>query len=76
MLDNAVDWFVERDGQFERLQPDSSGCYRSEVFKGLWLDPAALIRRDMAKVFEVVQQGLATAEHAQFVADLKAKSGA
>jgi hypothetical protein len=43
------------------------------VFPGLWLDPVALAKRDMAKVFEVLEQGLATPEHAAFVAEFQAK---
>ncbi|MGQ4810223.1 hypothetical protein NKDENANG_03672 [Candidatus Entotheonellaceae bacterium PAL068K] len=37
VLDQEVDWFVLREGQYERLQPDIDGCLRSEVFAGLWL---------------------------------------
>jgi hypothetical protein len=63
-------WFVRRGGQFERLTPDQDGVYRSQVFPGLWLDTAALVRRDMARVLSVLQQGLASADHAAFVARL------
>ena len=34
-----------------------TGIYRSEVFPGLWLDPAALIRGDSRRVVEVVGAG-------------------
>jgi Uma2 family endonuclease len=76
VLENAFDWFVQRQGKFERLPQDASGVYRSEVFPGLWLDPIAMANRDMAKVLGVLQQGLATAEHAAFVKDLQAKHAA
>jgi Uma2 family endonuclease len=72
VLDEEVDWFVLREGQYERLQPDSDGLFRSEVFGGLWLDPAALVREDLATVLTTVQQGLASSEHAAFVARLHA----
>lgn len=65
-----IDWFVRRAGQFVRLDPDASGVYRSEVFPGLWLDAAALLRGDLATVLSVLQQGLADAEHAAFVSRL------
>jgi Uma2 family endonuclease len=71
VLEQQVDWFVLRGGHFDRLAPDPAGCYRSEVFPGLWLDPAALVRRDLAAVLVTLQQGLATAEHAVFVAALQ-----
>src|SRR5713226_1639652 len=35
MLDREVDWFVWRQGRFERLAPDATGLLRSEVFPGL-----------------------------------------
>ncbi|MGL4460837.1 MAG: Uma2 family endonuclease [Planctomycetia bacterium] len=68
--DAAVDWFVLRDGRYESM-PSQDGLYRSEVFPGLWLDPAALIAGDLARVTAVVQLGLASPEHAAFVASLK-----
>jgi Uma2 family endonuclease len=76
VLEKAFDWFVQRQGKFERLSPDASGLFRSEVFPGLWLDPLAMANRDMAKVLEVLQQGLASEEHAAFVTELQAKHAA
>lgn len=45
-------------------------CYliKSQVYPGLWLDVAALLSGDMAKVLTVLQQGLSSPEHANFVA--------
>ena len=71
VLDHEVDWFVLRAGQYERLPVDSEGLLRSEVFPGLWLDPAALLRGDLTMVLAVVQRGLASPEHAAFVARLQ-----
>ena len=65
-----VYWFVSRNGQFVELTPGADGIFRSEMFPGLWLDPTALLRRDAARIREVLQQGLATAEHTAFVARL------
>jgi len=62
----AIDWWVAREGQYVALQPDAQGILRSEVFPGLWLDPAALLRRDLPQVLAVLQQGLATPEHGAF----------
>ena len=72
VLDQQFDWFVLRAGQFQPLAPDSAGLLRSEVFPGLWLDAAALLRGDMPRVLAVVQEGVATAEHAAFVQQLQA----
>jgi Uma2 family endonuclease len=73
--DGAVDWFVLRDGQYDRLGAGPNGIIRSEVFPGLWLDPAALLRRDMVRVDEVARLGLASPEHAGFVGELGERAG-
>jgi Uma2 family endonuclease len=69
--DQAVDWFVLRQGQYAALPLSSAGYYQSEVFPGLWLDPTALVRFDSAAVLQVLQQGLASPEHAAFVVRLQ-----
>ena len=56
---------------YEPLPVGQDGIYRSEVLPGLWLDPDALIRGDLLTVFQVVQQGLASPEHAAFVRRLE-----
>jgi hypothetical protein len=68
VLEREIDWFALRDGQYERMPTDAQGLVRSEVFPGLWLDPSALIRGDLATVLAVVQHGLASPEHDAFVA--------
>ena len=71
VLDRAVDWFVLRDDRYERLEPGADAILRSAAFPGLWLDPAALLSGDSARVLAVLQQGIASAEHAEFVARLQ-----
>ena len=70
VLDQAIDWFVLRAGHYERLVPDAQGILRSEVFPGLWLDTAAVLRGDIAAVLATVQHGLASPEHEAFVVHL------
>src|SRR6185437_2444237 len=50
VYDEAVDWFVFRNEQFERHSPDANGSFKSAVFPGLWLDAAALVCGDAASV--------------------------
>jgi hypothetical protein len=69
VLDQAIDWFTLRSGDFEQLPLGPDGILRSEVFPGLWLDPAALLRGDMIRVIQVLDQGLASPEHAAFNAN-------
>ncbi|HBI42421.1 MAG TPA: Uma2 family endonuclease [Planctomycetales bacterium] len=75
VLDQEIDWFVLRDGRYDRLRPDAEGVYRSEIFPGLWLDTAALLRGDIAGMLATVQRGIASPEHGAFVDRLNAASG-
>jgi hypothetical protein len=70
--DAAIDWFVLREGRFDRLIPDADGVTRSVVLPGLWLDAAALLVTDLARVHAVLRDGLADPKHAAFVANLAA----
>jgi hypothetical protein len=67
---DRVHWFVRRRKRFKVLPPGPDGIYRSEVFPGLWLDPDALFADDLDRLVEVLEQGLATPEHAAFAAQL------
>ncbi|MGV3724331.1 MAG: Uma2 family endonuclease, partial [Actinomycetota bacterium] len=55
-----------------RPAPDPDGVFRSKVFPGLWLAPQALLRGDSAAVRAVVERGVASPEHAEFVRRLAA----
>jgi hypothetical protein len=76
VLDDAIDWFVLRGSQYERLPLAADGCYHSEVFPGLWLDPQALLAGNLLTVLHALQRGLATPEHQQFVERLAAQARA
>ena len=65
--DGEIDWYSLQKGEYIQLQPNSEGIIYSEVFPGLWLDKAALLTGNLIKVIEVVQLGLAIAEHQNFV---------
>ena len=71
--DKLLEWYVLRDDGFE-LQPlPEDGIYRSETFPGLWLNAAAMLLRDGKSVMRVLNEGLATNEHAAFVARLESR---
>lgn len=74
--ENRIDWFVLHQGQYDPLKADANGILRSEVFPGLWLDSAALFRRDLPALMATLRKGCATPEHAAFVARLQAAGGA
>jgi Uma2 family endonuclease len=64
--DRELDWFRLTEGKYILLESNSEGIIKSEVFPGLWLDKEALLAGNLAKVIEIVQQGLTTVEHQNF----------
>lgn len=68
--DGQIDWFALRDGAYVRLTPDASGVTSSRVFPGLRLALPALLAGDVAQVMAELHNGLGTAEHTAFVAQL------
>ena len=73
VYEQRLDWFAWRAGGYEALPPGKGGRLQSEVFPGLWLQPAALWDRDLARLVAVLQEGLASPEHAAFVARLQTR---
>ena len=67
-----VFWFVLRDAGYEPLEAGDDGTYRSEIFPGLWLDPQSLLDLDGLRIRAVLQQGLESPEHAEFLRKLGA----
>jgi Uma2 family endonuclease len=65
--EQQLSWFRLEAGEYVPSHPDSDGVIRSRVFPGLWLDVAALLKDDMAEVLAILQQGLASSEHSDFV---------
>jgi len=73
VLDQQFDWFVLTNDEYQRLNLDYDGILKSPGFPGFWLDAAALLRGDQARVMETVWQGTASPGHAEFVHQLAAK---
>lgn len=69
--DAEIDWFQLVEENYVPLAGDASGIVKSAVFPGLWLDTAAMLKGDLARVFAVLQDGTASPEHTAFVAALK-----
>jgi Uma2 family endonuclease len=65
--EREVDWFALVAGRFELKPADDKGRIRSNVFPGLWLEVAALLGGDLARLFAAVDEGTASAEHRAFV---------
>ena len=65
-----VIWRELIEGEYREMVAGRDGILRSRVFPGLWLDTAALWNEDFDGLAAVVQQGVATAEHAEFLRKL------
>ena len=76
LREQEVRWHRLTEGHFAVVPLPADGIYRSTVFPGLWLDPAALLAGDLARVLAVLQQGIGTAEHQAFVEELARRRSA
>ncbi|HZL38231.1 MAG TPA: Uma2 family endonuclease [Tepidisphaeraceae bacterium] len=65
-------WFarIEPGVPFTEMPAGPDGIHRSIIYPGLWLDALALLRGDLKRVIEILDAGLASPEHAAFVAAL------
>ncbi|MBE9236421.1 Uma2 family endonuclease [Anabaena aphanizomenioides LEGE 00250] len=70
VYDYQFDWFRLQQGEYIQLQPNADNIIFSQIFPGLWLDKIALLGGDLGKVLTVVQQGLASPEHENFISRL------
>ncbi|MDB9520259.1 Uma2 family endonuclease [Roseofilum reptotaenium CS-1145] len=67
MCDRQIDWFRLDNGDYVSLSPEEMGVISSVMFSGLRLDIEAMIQGNMAQVLAVLQQGIQSTEHQQFV---------
>lgn len=66
--ENRIIWWELREGEYQEIKPDPRGVLRSNVFPGLWLDTAALLKGDMKTVLATLRLGVESPEHAAFIA--------
>ena len=76
VCDQKLDWFYLDQGQYKSLPIDSDGIIRSRVFPGLWLSVRDLLAGNMRQVLSVLQEGLASEDHAAFVQQLSQQAKA
>jgi Uma2 family endonuclease len=67
--EQELHWFHFPSGK--AIRPNRQGISCSKVFPGLWIDAQALLARNSARVAAVIQQGLASPQHATFVKRLE-----
>ncbi|HVA46579.1 MAG TPA: hypothetical protein VNH11_09415 [Pirellulales bacterium] len=73
LFEEEIRWHELVDGRYRVFPPDADGLWRSRVFPGLWLDGKALLAGNLRQVLDRLQDGLRSAEHERFVADLAAR---
>lgn len=71
--DRAVDWWKLLQGEYVPLHVDTGGCLHSSGFPGLVLDVTALLEGCLRDVLARLQQGIASPQHANFVAELQSR---
>jgi len=73
MREREVRWFIRRKDRFTPMKPDADGVLKSKVFPGLWLDTAGVFDHTARLLLATLRKGLASPEHAKFVAKLSKK---
>lgn len=69
LREQELRWFdLRTQGE---LSPDADGVLRVRAFPGLWIHVESLLHRDGQQLLATLEQGLASPEHAAFVARLE-----
>lgn len=69
VFDEEIDLYALHQGVWKSVIPQS-GILKSMTFPGLWLNVSAMLDDDSAALIATLNQGLASPEHAEFVARL------
>lgn len=70
VCDRKIDWFYLNEDDYISLAAESDDVVRSKVFPGLWLDRQAAIAGNMPQVMTILQDGLKSGDHRDFLAKL------
>jgi len=68
--EHEIRWHRLTGKQYQVVEIPPDGILKSQTFPGLWLQTKALLERDATEVLRVLEQGLETEEHRQFVEQL------
>jgi Uma2 family endonuclease len=68
--ENMIQLFALKSKKYLPIKADSSGVLQSRVFPGLWFDVPAMLEARLPDVMATLQAGIASPEHAAFVAKL------
>lgn len=65
--EQAILWYRLQEGIYVPLASSDRGLLISETFPGLWLDALSLLHGDLASALAIVQEGIASSAHQDFV---------
>ena len=68
--EQSICWFGQSDTGFMECTAGPDSLFRSAIFPGLWLDPRGLFSPTTKPLTAALRKGLASPEHAAFVAEL------
>jgi hypothetical protein len=68
--EKRVLWLRLEGGVYREIAPGAEAILRSKVVPGLWLDPKALLSHDAGRLIDVLDLGLRSPEHGEFVKKL------
>ena len=71
VYEQKTSWFALESGKYTKLTPDENEIIKSRVFPGLYFHPEKFWAGDLAGLLAVLQTGLNSPEHAEFVKQLK-----
>jgi Uma2 family endonuclease len=60
-------WCRWHEGTYIQLHPDDDGILRSQILPGLWFHSERFWQGDLAGLFAILQQGIASADHQAFI---------
>ncbi|MGV0023734.1 Uma2 family endonuclease [Phormidesmis priestleyi] len=70
VFEQKLNWFYLQEGEYVSLPVDEDGVIRSLIFPGLWLAVEDLLTGNMVRVLAVLQEGLTSSDHIEFVQQL------
>ena len=74
VFERRFDWFYLQNGEYVSLPVEENGMVCSRVFPGLWLAVDNLLAGNMTQVLAILQSGLTSEEHVDFVKQLAKES--
>jgi Uma2 family endonuclease len=67
VLDKQIDWFRLENSKYQKLSASKDGIIESQVFAGLRLNTAALLKDDLPQVLADLQKGIKSKKYKEFV---------